>query len=353
MICQCRLATLRTFVNGLVQVHKIEATAVPATAQLFSFPPATTQTRGFHNSRHASQREPEEGGGGEEATPSAASAPPPVKTRWRDLPPEELQKKIGRRDAWEKKKAARAENATERATEKVKIPQKSSTEPKSSKPKSAAPFSIFGSGKPNTPGASAPRTIPKMFKAPSTAQPEQQTSQAARPSSQQQQPPKWSATTPKPQQPKEDWRVQKAMLKAKFPDGWKPRKRLSPDALAGIRALNAQFPDVYTTQALADKFEMSAEAVRRILKSKWQPSEDEDQDRQERWHRRGMNIWETKAALGVKPPRKWREEGITRDPAYHARRRARVQRDQEWEDAEIKKYKDYRQSLQKAAGEVI
>lgn len=116
--------------------------------------------------------------------------------------------------------------------------------------------------------------------------------------------------------------LQKEAAKAKFPDGWKPHKRLSPDALAGIRALNAQFPDVYTTQALADRFAVSPEAIRRILKSKWTPSAREDEDRQGRWHRRGLDVWARKAELGIKPPRRWRDEGVAREPAYHERKAA-------------------------------
>lgn len=137
------------------------------------------------------------------------------------------------------------------------------------------------------------------------------------------------------------WKSQKAALKEKFPEGWRPRKRLSPDALAGIRALNAQFPDVYTTQALADKFEVSPEAIRRILKSKWSPkTADEEQDRQERWFRRGVQVWEQKAALGIKPPKKWRREGIARDSEYRKRRGKNAQKEKDWEEAERKRYRE-------------
>ncbi|KAK2596235.1 Required for respiratory growth protein 9 mitochondrial [Conoideocrella luteorostrata] len=133
---------------------------------------------------------------------------------------------------------------------------------------------------------------------------------------------------------KENWQTQKAALKEKFPEGWAPRKRLSPDALAGIRALNAQFPDVYTTQALADKFQVSSESIRRILKSKWTPSAEEEQDRQERWFRRGKQVWERMAAVGVKPPKKWRREGIVRDAEWHERRGRAVRREREREEDE-------------------
>ncbi|KAM3503149.1 hypothetical protein MY11210_008820 [Beauveria gryllotalpidicola] len=134
--------------------------------------------------------------------------------------------------------------------------------------------------------------------------------------------------TPPPK--REQWQIQKEALKAKFPEGWRPHKRLSPDALAGIRALNAQFPDVYTTRTLADKFAMSPEAIRRILKSKWTPTADEDEDRQARWHRRGIKVWERKAELGIKPPKRWRDEGVVRDPDIHEQKYAqRVERQEQ------------------------
>jgi hypothetical protein len=122
---------------------------------------------------------------------------------------------------------------------------------------------------------------------------------------------------------RENWQLQKAALKEKFPEGWSPRKRLSPDALAGIRALHQQFPEEYTTEVLANKFEVSPEAVRRILKSKWEPQPEEEIERQERWFSRGKRIWSAWAEDGKKPPTKWRKEGITRDPSYHDQRRAR------------------------------
>lgn len=141
--------------------------------------------------------------------------------------------------------------------------------------------------------------------------------------------------------PDHTWKMQKQAMKEKFPEGWKPRKRLSPDALAGIRALNAQFPDIYTTQALADKFEVSPEAIRRILKSKWQPrTAEEEQDRQERWFRRGKQVWEHKAALGIKPPKRWRREGVARDADYRGKRDKKVQREREWETEERKRYRE-------------
>ncbi|KAK0613761.1 hypothetical protein B0T14DRAFT_410884, partial [Immersiella caudata] len=116
------------------------------------------------------------------------------------------------------------------------------------------------------------------------------------------------------------WKAQKAALKEKFPDGWNPMKKLSPDALAGIRAIHQQFPDVYTTPVLAEKFKMSPEAIRRILKSKWTPKPVEEIERQERWIERGKKVWARYAEQGIKPPVKWRKEGIVRDPIWNMKK---------------------------------
>ncbi|KAL1887157.1 Required for respiratory growth protein 9 mitochondrial [Ceratocystis pirilliformis] len=106
------------------------------------------------------------------------------------------------------------------------------------------------------------------------------------------------------------WEIQRNALKEKFPNGWNPLKRLSPDALAGIRALHAQFPNEFSTAQLAAKFEISPEAIRRILRANWQPSAEEEAERQNRWFKRGMVVWERYAELGLKPPKKWREVGV-------------------------------------------
>ncbi|KAK7948197.1 Required for respiratory growth protein 9 [Apiospora aurea] len=129
----------------------------------------------------------------------------------------------------------------------------------------------------------------------------------------------------RPRQKKEAWRVQKEALDEKFPEGWAPRKRLSPDALDGIKALHAQFPEEYTTPVLAAKFQVSPEVIRRILKAKWQPSPEEEERRQDRWFTRGKNIWAQMAELGKKPPKRWREEGVTRDPKWNMKRGPRTE----------------------------
>ena len=111
----------------------------------------------------------------------------------------------------------------------------------------------------------------------------------------------------------EPWGIQKRALREKFAGiGWTPRKRLSPDALEGIRTLHAQHPDTYTTPVLAESFKVSPEAIRRILKSKWRPNDEEEEERKQRWEKRGENIWSQMTELGIKPPKKWRQKGIGR-----------------------------------------
>jgi len=118
--------------------------------------------------------------------------------------------------------------------------------------------------------------------------------------------------------PKEDtmkerppWQLQKEALKDKLGgSAWNPRKKLSPDAMEGIRHLHKMQPERFTTPVLAQHFKVSPEAIRRILKSKWRPSDADQQERLRRWDRRGEKIWSNLVELGVKPPKKWREMGV-------------------------------------------
>ncbi|RAL17748.1 mitochondrial ribosome assembly protein RRG9, partial [Aspergillus homomorphus CBS 101889] len=103
---------------------------------------------------------------------------------------------------------------------------------------------------------------------------------------------------------KEDWQVQKDALKNKFKEGWNPPKKLSPDAMEGIRHLHQMAPDRFTTPVLAEQFKVSPEAIRRILKSKWRASDKEMEDRRKRWERRHDRIWAHMAELGLRPSKK-------------------------------------------------
>ena len=125
------------------------------------------------------------------------------------------------------------------------------------------------------------------------------------------------------QSPREPWQIQKAALHDKLQShAWSPHKKLSPAALDGIRALHAEHPDHFTTSVLAKHFKVSVEAIRRILKSKWRPkNEKEEQARMQRWEKRGERIWKDWAGEGIHAPKKWRTLGIGTGPRRNAQSR--------------------------------
>jgi hypothetical protein len=141
--------------------------------------------------------------------------------------------------------------------------------------------------------------------------------------------------TPNSRRP--EWAVRRDALKEKFPEGWAPRKKLSPDAMLGIKQLHASNPTMYTTPVLADQFKVSPEAIRRILKSKWltQASPADVQRRREAWAKRHDAIWDQQSELGLRPKREKErrvrdasegmdefEEGVWRDRVLEEARRA-------------------------------
>lgn len=114
------------------------------------------------------------------------------------------------------------------------------------------------------------------------------------------------------------WMKQKAGLSRKFGDeGWNPLKKLSPDAMEGIRTLHAEDPEQFHVRKLADLFEVSAEAIRRILKSKWRPKEEESEDRLRRWESRGKAIFDKQVEEGkiIPKSRKRRAKEENREKA--------------------------------------
>lgn len=75
--------------------------------------------------------------------------------------------------------------------------------------------------------------------------------------------------------------------------------------------MHQAYPETLTTPVLAQHFAVSPEAIRRILKSKWKPNEEEETARMERWERRGKEVWERLVKeKGFKPPQKWRDLGV-------------------------------------------
>jgi hypothetical protein len=91
-------------------------------------------------------------------------------------------------------------------------------------------------------------------------------------------PPPVERRAPKEPTPREYVAHTKAM-KDRFPKqagiSWNPPRKLSRQAIEGLRTLHRHDPDTFSTPMLAERFKISAEAVRRILKSRWEPSREE------------------------------------------------------------------------------
>lgn len=81
------------------------------------------------------------------------------------------------------------------------------------------------------------------------------------------------------------WASHRSTMLEKFPEGWQPPRKLSRDAMDGLRSLHAHDPETFSTPFLSAKFKISPEAVRRILKSKWVPTKEKREKLLERERR--------------------------------------------------------------------
>ncbi|GAA6061281.1 hypothetical protein JCM10212_004687 [Sporobolomyces blumeae] len=95
---------------------------------------------------------------------------------------------------------------------------------------------------------------------------------------------------------KPGWRKHQETLRSKFPGGWAPPKRISREAMDLLKTLHRTAPETHTVPVLADKFKISAEAVRRVLRSRFEldPAEKERRERK----RKEARELETKGGHG-------------------------------------------------------
>ena len=99
-------------------------------------------------------------------------------------------------------------------------------------------------------------------------------------------------------------RAHRATMKRNFPEGWAPPRKLSREAMEVLRRLHQHDPKTFSTPVLADRFRVSAEAVRRILKSKWEPTREQ----------RAKMAEKERTARG-----RWREENREKERLEHER----------------------------------
>jgi len=68
-----------------------------------------------------------------------------------------------------------------------------------------------------------------------------------------------------------EYKAYRETIRKKFPEGWAPPRKVSREAMEGMRQMHRLEPERFSTAVLAEKFRVSPEAVRRILKSRWEP----------------------------------------------------------------------------------
>lgn len=87
-----------------------------------------------------------------------------------------------------------------------------------------------------------------------------------------------------------EWQKQKLAVNKKINNQrWNPSKKLSRTTMEAIRLLKRQFPNMNASE-LGERFKVSPEVIRRILKSKWQPDTKEQIKVEQRWLKRKEKI---------------------------------------------------------------
>lgn len=78
------------------------------------------------------------------------------------------------------------------------------------------------------------------------------------------------------------WKKHNSRIKSKYPDGWKPKNKLSRAAMIGIKELHQYDSLQFNVASLSEKFKRSPESIRRILKSNWIPDQQRAAQQNER-----------------------------------------------------------------------
>ncbi|GAA6016481.1 hypothetical protein JCM11491_002334 [Sporobolomyces phaffii] len=79
-----------------------------------------------------------------------------------------------------------------------------------------------------------------------------------------------STSTESAPRPVPEWKKHKQAIQERFPGGWAPPKRISREAMDLVRTLHRTDPATHSVPELSDRFKISPEAVRRVLKSRFE-----------------------------------------------------------------------------------
>lgn len=115
----------------------------------------------------------------------------------------------------------------------------------------------------------------------------------------------------------QEFKAHREVMRKDFPNGWDPPRKISREAMEGIRQMHRFDPGKFTTPVLAEKFKISPEAVRRVLKSRWEPPREKrlkiaERERAERSaYLKSKREQERAEAQQVAEARRVRDDGLT------------------------------------------
>lgn len=96
---------------------------------------------------------------------------------------------------------------------------------------------------------------------------------------------------PSGKQTPHEYKKHRETMRKAFPEGWLPPRKLSREAMDSLRQLHRANPGQFNVAMLSQQFKISPEAVRRILKSNWEPTHEKRTAMaiKERQHKQALN----------------------------------------------------------------
>ncbi|EGG24854.1 neugrin domain-containing protein [Cavenderia fasciculata] len=71
---------------------------------------------------------------------------------------------------------------------------------------------------------------------------------------------------------------------------WDPKRKLSRDDMNQVKQLHKQDPDIHTIDELSKQFKVSASSIYRIIRSKWEPTEERLTKQEQNKHKHGIVV---------------------------------------------------------------
>ncbi|KAF9178106.1 Required for respiratory growth protein 9 mitochondrial [Haplosporangium sp. Z 767] len=136
------------------------------------------------------------------------------------------------------------------------------------------------------------------------------------------------------------WRKHKEAIKNKLlGKAWNPQRKITRQAMEEVRYLRKQFPEEWTTQKLASHYNVSGEAIAKILRTKFQPHSERAAEQDAiREQARKQNIEASLERMKVERNAEYLKRKVERDAEY-LRRKAEHQAAREAERERMRSQK--------------